>query len=166
MHNFEQAQGVMAGICIECWLDLRCVVQQTLLRVPESTTFRELFRKKVASKVVSRDCHEELLAVSVSPMGKGEWKTVRCEEKISLIVSFGCRYIKFQLSQLAEEPPAKHVCPNRHCAFGTLLQNAAKHDCLPSARQVVTCRGTLYYDVIAHLEVFCILRIVDAYLFF
>ena len=59
------------GVCSECWVDLRCVVQQTLLRVPESTTFRELFRKEVASKVASGDCHEESLAVSVSPTGKG-----------------------------------------------------------------------------------------------
>ena len=84
------------GVCIECWLDLCCVVQQTLLRVPESTTFLELFRKEVASKVVSGDCNKESLAVSISPTGKGEWKTVRCEDNISLSVSFGCRYIKFQ----------------------------------------------------------------------
>ena len=53
--NFEQARGVMEGVCIECWLDLRFVVQQTLLRVSESTTFRELFRKEVASKVINGD---------------------------------------------------------------------------------------------------------------
>ena len=75
--------------------------------MPESTTFWELFRKEVALKVVSRDCHEESLAVSVSTMGKGEWKTVCCEDDISLSVSFGCHYIKFQLSPLVEEPPAK-----------------------------------------------------------
>ena len=79
----------MAGVCVECWLDLRCVVQQTLLRVPESTTFRELFSKEVASKLVSGDCLEESLTVSVSPTRKGEWKTVRCEDDISLSVSFG-----------------------------------------------------------------------------
>ena len=70
------------GICIECWLNLHWVVQQTLLHVPERTTFRELFSKEVASKLVSRDCHEESLAVSVSPTGKGEWKTVGCDDDI------------------------------------------------------------------------------------
>ena len=109
----------MAGICIECRLELCCVVQQTLLSVPESTTFLELLSKEVASKLVSRDFHKGSLAVSVSPTGKGEWKTVRCEDDISLSVSFGCHYIKFQLhvSPLVEEPPSKRVCPDHHCAF-------------------------------------------------
>ena len=156
----------MAAVCIECWVDLRCVVQQTLLRVPESTTFWELFSKEVASKFISRDCHEESLAVSVSPRGKGEWKTVRCEDDISLSVSFGCRYIKFQLSPLVEEPPSKRACADRRCAFETLLQNAAKRDCLPSARPVVSSRDSLFNDVIAHLEVLCMLSIVDGCLFF
>ena len=90
----------MAGVCVERWLDLRCVVQHTLLCVPESTTFRVLFTKEVASKLASGDCLEELLTVSMSPTRKGEWKTVRCEDDISLSVSFGCRYIKFHLSSL------------------------------------------------------------------
>ena len=109
----------MAGVCVECWLDLRCFDQQTLLRVPESTTFRELFTKEVASKLASGDCLEESLTVSVSPTGKGEWKTVRCEDDISLSVSFGCRYIKFHLSSLVEEPPSKRVCPDCRCALET-----------------------------------------------
>ena len=56
----------MAGICVECWLGLHCVVQQILLLVPESTTFLELFTKEVASKLASGDCLEESLTVSVS----------------------------------------------------------------------------------------------------
>ena len=131
----------MAGVCVECWLDLWCVVQQTLLRVPESTTFWELFTKEVASKLASGDCLEESLTVSVSQTGKGEWKTVRCENDISLSMSFGCHYIKFRLhvSSLVEEPLLKRVCPDRHCAFETLLQNAAKRNCLPSTQPVVSC---------------------------
>ena len=64
----------MAGVCIECWLDLRCVAQQILLRVPESTTFRELFMKEVASKLASGDGLKESLTVSVSPTWKGDGK--------------------------------------------------------------------------------------------
>ena len=52
-HNFEQAHGVMVVVCIECWLDLRCLVQRTLLCVPKSSTFLELFSKEVASKLIS-----------------------------------------------------------------------------------------------------------------
>ena len=107
----------MAGVCIECWLDLYCVVQQTLLSVPESTTFWELLSKEVGSKLVSRNFHKGSLAVSVSPTRKGEWKTVRCEDDISLSMSFGCHYIKFQLSPLVEEAPSKRVCPDRRCTF-------------------------------------------------
>ena len=66
----------MATVCVECWLDLRCVFQQTLLRVPESTSFRELFTKEVALKLASRDYLEESLTVSVSPTGKEELKTI------------------------------------------------------------------------------------------
>ena len=110
----------MAGVCVERWLDLCCVVQQTFLHVPESTTFQELFTKEVASKLARGDCLEEALTVSVSPTGKGEWKTARCED-ISLSASFGCRYIKFHLSSLVEEPLSKRVCPDRRCAFETLL---------------------------------------------
>ena len=128
----------MVGICVECWLDMRCVVQQTLLRVPESITFRELFTKVVASKLASGDCLEESLTVNVSPTGKGEWKTVHCEDDVSLSVSFVCHYIKFHLSLLVEEPPSKRVCPDCHCAFETLLQNAAKRDCLRSTRPVIS----------------------------
>ena len=128
----------MAVVCVERWLDLRYVVQQTLLCVPESTTFWELFTKEVASKLASGDCLEESLTLSVSPTGKGEWKTVRCEDGISLSVFFGCRYIKFHLSSLVEEPPLKRVCTDRRCAFETLLQNAAKRDCLPSTRPIVS----------------------------
>ena len=106
--------------------------------MPESITFPELFTKEVALKLAIGDCLEESLTVSVSPTGKGEWKTVRCEDDISLSVSFGCRYIKFHLSSLVEEPPSKRVCPDRRCAFETLLQNAAKRDCLPSTRPVVS----------------------------
>ena len=79
----------MAGVCVECWLDLHCVVQHTWLRVPESTTFRELLTKEVASKLASGDCLEESLTVNLSPTVKGEWKTVRCEDDVSLSVSFG-----------------------------------------------------------------------------
>ena len=107
----------MAGVCIECWLDLHCVVQQTLMSVPESTTFRELLSKEVASKLVSRDFHKGSLAVSVPPMGKGEWKTVCCEDDISLSVFFGFCYMKYQLSPLVEEPPLKRVCPDRLSTF-------------------------------------------------
>ena len=107
----------MAGVCVECWLDLSCVAQQILLRVPESTTFQELFTKEVASKLASGDCLKESLIVSVSPMGKGEWKTVRCEDDISLSVPFGCRYINFHLSSLVEEPLSKRACPEPRCAF-------------------------------------------------
>ena len=74
---------------------LRKVAQQILLRVPESITFREQLTKEVASKLASGDCLEESLTVSVSPTGKGEWKTVCCEDDISLSVSFGCRYTVF-----------------------------------------------------------------------
>ena len=33
-------------------------------------------------KLDCRDCHEESLTVSVSPTGKGEWKTVGCDDDI------------------------------------------------------------------------------------
>ena len=62
----------MAGVCIECCVDLQCVVQQTLLLVPDSITVWELFRKEVASKLVSRNCLENLLAMSVSLTNKQE----------------------------------------------------------------------------------------------
>ena len=51
---------------------------------------------------------------------------VRREDDISLCVSFGCRYIKFQVTAFVAEPPAKRVSPDRPCVFDTLLANAAK----------------------------------------
>ena len=65
---------------------------------------------------------------------------VRREDDISLCVSFGCRYIKFQVTAFVAEPPAKRVSPDRPCVFDTLLANAAKRDCLPNTRPVVTHR--------------------------
>ena len=60
----------MAGVCVEGWLDLHCIIQQTLLCVPESTTIQELLTKEVGSKLASRDCLEDSLTASVSPTGK------------------------------------------------------------------------------------------------
>ena len=78
------------------------VVQRTLLRVAESITFRELFKKEIASKLASRECLEESLTVSVSPTGKGDSKTVCCEDEISLSVSFGSHYISFIYHRLSQ----------------------------------------------------------------
>ena len=68
--------------------------------VPERNTFRELSTKEVSSKLASGDCLEESLTVSVhvSSTGKGELKTVHCEDDISLSMSFA--YIKFYLYSL------------------------------------------------------------------
>ena len=142
---------------------LRDVVQHTLLHVPESTAFRELFTKEVASKLASEGCLEESLTMSVSPTGKGEWKTVCCEDNISLSVLFGCRYINFHLFSLVEEPPLKRLFPDRRCAFKTLLQNAAKRDCLISTRPVITSRNSLFNNVIAHFEVVWTLKKLYSY---
>ena len=100
--------------------------------------FRELFTKEVALKLANGDCLEESLTVSVSPTGKEKCKTVRCEDDSSLSISFGCRYIKFHLSSFVEEPSSKRVCPDRYCAYETLLQNAAKRDRVLSTRPVVS----------------------------
>ena len=117
----------------------------------DATTFFELFRKEVALKFSGEDYHRKSLIVSVSPTGKGEQKIVRREDDINLSVSFGCRYIKFQVTAFVVEPPTKCVCPDRPCAFDTLLANAAKWDCLPTARLVVTHSDELFNDIISHL---------------
>ena len=42
--------GVVSGVCIECCLDLCCVIEQCLLCVPDSTTYCELFKKELANQ--------------------------------------------------------------------------------------------------------------------
>ena len=40
---------------IECWLELHCIVEQHLLRVPDDTKCFELFKKIIAPKFCRED---------------------------------------------------------------------------------------------------------------
>ena len=144
----------MAGVCVECWLNLECVVEPNLLRVPEDATFRKLFESSVLPKLSSKNkegCSTSL-DVSVSASGQGMWKKVSIDDDIGLSLSFGCRYVRFKIADEGE-PPAKRAAPERPSAFQELMASAAKRDCLPAPRQAVTRKDDLFNDVLGHFQV-------------
>ena len=76
--------------------------------------------------------------MSVLPRGgKGEWKTVRCEDDISLSVSFGCRYIHFHLSSLVSVFFA--VCAHVYDCVACLVTFELHWACFLSVKITVYC---------------------------
>ena len=69
--------------------------------------------------------HSVKPTVSVSPSGRGEWKGAELNADLSLSISFGCRWIWFNLPiASSSELVAMHPCCSS--AFDVLLANAAR----------------------------------------
>ena len=152
MSKCTTAKSRSAGVCIECWLELHCIVEQHLLRVPDDTKFFELFGTKIAPKLRGEDYHKEFVILNVSPKGKGESNIVQHEDNINLSISFGCRYIKFQVNGFVTKPAMKCICPDFPYALDTWLTNAAKQDYLQIVRPVVSHKEELlrYINVVTY----------------
>ena len=140
------ARGEMAGVCVECWLHLDCIVQPNLLRNPEDTTFQKLFETSVLPKLSDENKEGVLtsLDVSVSESGRGMWKKVCVDDDIGLSLAFGCRYIQFKITNDQDKPPAMCAPPKRSSTFKALMDIAAKRDCLSVPSITVTSKDMTY----------------------
>ena len=138
-------------LCVQCWKGSKCVLEERLVRVTDEMTLLDVFSVEVQPRLsIAVIAAAWTVAASASTNGgTGTWKEVDVAETVQLVREFGCRFVRFRLT---DDVPAKRACVESRSAFEVLLGAAAKWDKLPEAKGK-TAKDTLFTDIVDHLKV-------------
>ena len=121
----------MSGICVEYWQDTESVASRIICIICLTARLFKCFLNwhshRLWVTVVTQLCRRFQCCLH----GKGERKAVELDADVSMSVSFGCRYVWFNLPVASSlEPVAKRPCHS--WAFDVLLANVAMGNKLPA----------------------------------
>ena len=125
----------MASLCVECWRSAKRLLSQRLIRVEFHATQEDVFDSHVKPRLADRgSCLPVHVNAKATASEKtGAWKGVEMTENVSLLIDFGCRFVKLSLQDAVDEEVsiAKRTCPDGASAFKVLMTSATSRNRLP-----------------------------------
>ena len=120
---------------VVCWRSAKRLLSQRLIRVEFDATLEDVFDSHVKPRLAD---HGSSLPVHMNAKSTASekteaWKDVEMTENVSLLIDFGCRFVKFSLQDAVDEEVsiAKRPCPDGASAFKVLMTSATARDRLP-----------------------------------